>query len=92
MKIDSDILMHLTTVCSEKMETYVRDKKNFDKKKVEDLVHQLYALEGQKINKIEWLSDGNRVDEKVMTLSSLSRETFSIKQNFSVKKLLTGLR
>jgi len=69
MKIDSDILMHLTTVCSEKMETYVRDKKNFNKKKVEDLVHQLYTLEGQKIDKIEWLSDGNRVDEKVITLS-----------------------
>jgi len=69
MKIDSDILMHLTTVCSEKMETYVRNKKNFDEKKVEDLVHQLYILEGKKINKIEWLSDGNRVDEKVMTLS-----------------------
>ena len=69
MKIDSDILMHLTTVCSEKMETYVRDRKNFDKKKVEDLVNQLYTLEGQKIDKIEWLSDGNRVDEKVITLS-----------------------
>jgi len=69
MKIDSDILMHLTTVCSEKMETYVRDKKNFNKKKVEDLVNQLYTLEGQKIDKIEWLSDGNRVDEKVITLS-----------------------
>lgn len=69
MKIDSDILMYLTTVCSEKMETYVRDKKNFNKKKVEDLVNQLYTLEGQKIDKIEWLSDGNRVDEKVITLS-----------------------
>jgi hypothetical protein len=69
MKINSDLLIHLTSVCGEKMETYVRDKKNFGEKKVEDLVYQLYALEGKKINKIEWLFDGNRVDEKIMTLS-----------------------
>ena len=68
MKINSDILFYLVDVCQKKMESYVRPKKEIDKNKIESLVQQLYDLEDKKITKIEWLTNGDLVENKIVSL------------------------
>jgi len=71
MEIPNKIMEIITEKCQNVVDNYKKpDKRFIDIEGIEDKVKKLYELEGQKVNKITWLSDIFTVWEIVQGLDS----------------------